>query len=61
MVYGLILIFIVIVFLEVPGLLREKLWRELIAFLYFFLLVSFLAFCKLLVLKYRARMMELSS
>ncbi|HHY70359.1 MAG TPA: hypothetical protein GX519_01600 [Thermoanaerobacterales bacterium] len=32
MVYGLILIFIVIVFLEVPGLLREKLWRELIAF-----------------------------
>ena len=32
MVYGLIFIFILIIFFEVPSLIRSKLWRELAAF-----------------------------
>ena len=32
MVYGLIFIFILIIFFDVPSLIRRKLWRELAAF-----------------------------
>lgn len=44
MVYGLILFFIVIVFLEVPGLISKKLWRELTAFSVFLTIGFILSF-----------------
>lgn len=34
-VFGLLVIFIAIITFEVPGLLKQKMWRELVAFFFF--------------------------
>ena len=51
MVYGLILIFIIVVFVEVRGLLREKLWSELIAFSVRLSIVFVLSFLQVISVK----------
>ena len=51
MVYGLIFIFILIIFFEIPGLIRRKLWRELAAFSVFLTIGFVLSFLQVIGVK----------
>ena len=51
MVYGLIFIFILIIFFEIPGLIRRKLWRELAAFSVFITIGFVLSFLQVIGVK----------
>jgi hypothetical protein len=50
-VYGLIFIFILIIFFEIPGLIRRKLWRELAAFSVFLTIGFVLSFLQVIGVK----------
>ena len=49
--YGLIFIFILIIFFEIPGLIRRKLWRELAAFSVFLTIGFVLSFLQVIGVK----------
>ncbi len=51
MIYGLIIIFMLIAFIEIPRLFRERLWRELVAFSVFFTIGFLLSLLQVLGIK----------
>ncbi len=51
MVSLLILVFIIIALIEIPGLIRKKYWRELIVFSFFLLLVFIMTLLQIMGIK----------